>query len=121
MVESYCVLRQSNGIRRVIPTVPVRLSVPHITSMFAEADHIPVESYSTPAAVALPSESDVTTDPESGECRVHTSSNVDAAEALGLHPLRLRTGQHRVPDVLVMAEHRVVVPQGHAFDDRGVV
>jgi hypothetical protein len=81
--------------------------------VFAETDSVPVCSYSTPRAAVSSPRCHVTSATESGECRVHTSSGVNAAEAIGLHPRCALTGEHHVSDMLVVAEHRVVEPFLH--------
>jgi hypothetical protein len=81
--------------------------------VFAETDSVPVRSYSTPRASVSSPRCHVTSATESGECRVHTSSGVNAAEAIGLHPRCAFAGEHHVSDMLVVAEYRVVEPFLH--------
>lgn len=87
----------------------------HITYILAEAKYVPVRSYSTPTAAIAPSHPHITGDSESGECRVHRSVHVNTPVAVTLQGVGFIAGQHRIPHMLVIAEHGEVVPQRHAL------
>jgi hypothetical protein len=85
----------------------------HITHSFAEPDCVPVQSSSTPPALAARSRCHVTADTESGECRVHRSFHVKASEAPGLHGRRFGARHHGVVAVPIVHEDGVVVAPDH--------
>jgi hypothetical protein len=74
---------------------------------------MPVQSYSTPAAGARPSLPNVTTATESGECGVHATRHVNTPHPLCLMLPSFLAREHRVGEVAVPAEDRVVVAQSH--------
>ena len=114
MVESEVCLRKYRRIRQACRNVPVQLSLRgaqgHVTNISSEPEGIPVQSSSTPAAGPLSSVPYITTDTESGECRVHRSLYVKTPEPIRLHPLDFLDGEHGVVDVPIVLEYRVVAP-----------
>ena len=109
--ESFAEVRQypPSTIERTVTAIP---SVDEISQNIQseEWEGIPGHSSPVPSRPFYSTWTDVTTDTESGESRVHTSHNVKAAEAFRLQLRRLVPRQHDVVDMAVILEHGIVEP-----------